>query len=276
MRLYDPAQHTTLIFDYGQDPNMLCLAYDALALWLLGFPDQSLARSYESIALAQQLQHPSSHSLALHFAARLHQFRREGPQTQERADAAITLVTAHQLSRQSLAMATIFRGWALTQQAHEQEGVAQIQWGLAAYGNTGANLFRSYGLSLLAQALSKHGQVDEGLKVLNEGVAAVQEDGVRWWEAEIHRLIGESLLFQSMDNHAEAASCFQTALNVARSQQAKSLELRAATSLARLWQRQGKRDEARELLEPIYHWFTEGFDTADLQGARTLLDALQT
>lgn len=131
-----------------------------------------------------------------------------------------------------------------------------------------------YYLALLAEAYGKDGQTEEGLRVLAEALTASQKNGWRLWEAELYRLKGELLLAHSAEQHAEAETCFQQALDIARRQQAKSLELRAAMSLARLWQRQGKHAEARQLLAPIYGWFTEGFDTADLQDSRALLEAL--
>jgi predicted ATPase len=131
-----------------------------------------------------------------------------------------------------------------------------------------------YSLALLAEAHGTMGQPEAGLTVLTEALALVDTTGERWYAPELHRLKGELLLQQSSDNQAEAETCFQQAISTARSQQAKSLELRAATSLARLWQQQGKRQEAHDLLAPVYNWFTEGFDTADLQDAKALLDEL--
>jgi predicted ATPase len=149
-----------------------------------------------------------------------------------------------------------------------------MQQGWAAYRATGANVRQPMYLVPLAEAYGQAGQVDEGLQVLAEALAYIEQAGERWWEAELHRLKGELLLLQSADNHPAAVSCFEQALALARRQQAKSWELRTATSLARLWQQQGRRAEAHELLAPVYGWFTEGFDTADLQEARTLLAEL--
>jgi predicted ATPase len=159
-------------------------------------------------------------------------------------------------------------------QGQDEAGMAQIRRGLAALRATGAALRLPYYLALLAEACGQTGQAAEGLTLLAEALALVDKNEECWWEAELHRLQGELLLSMSADNHTEAAGCFHQALNVARHQQAKSLELRAAMSLARLWQRQGKRTEAYELLAPVYGWFTEGFDTADLQEANALLEEL--
>ena len=174
------------------------------------------------------------------------------------------------------------RGWALTEryaepgvgQGQGEEGRAQIHQGLAAWGATGAKVIRPYGLALLAEASARAGQPETGLTRLDEALAVVDDTGERRWEAELHRLKGELLLAYSAGHDAEAATCFRQALDIARQQQAKSWELRAAMSLSRLWQQQGEWDAARELLAPIYSWFTEGFDTADLQEAKALLEEL--
>ncbi len=173
-----------------------------------------------------------------------------------------------------VASSTILHGWALVHQAQHQEGIAQINQGLKAFRATGAEIARSYFLALLADAHGMTGQPAEGLLTLAEALTLVEHTGERWYEPELHRLKGALLLQQSPDNHTEAEICFQHAIRIAQSQQAKSWELRAATGLARLWEQQGKRPEARQLLGDVYHWFTEGFDTADLQDAKTLLDEL--
>jgi predicted ATPase len=145
---------------------------------------------------------------------------------------------------------------------------------MAAFRAAAGDLDRPRYLAHLAEAYGQVGQTEEGLTTLAEALATAHKTGDRYWEAELHRLKGELLLTLSAEKHTEAETCFHQALEIARQQQAKSLELRAATSLSRLWQRQGKRDEARQLLAPIYGWFTEGFDTADLQDSRALLEAL--
>jgi predicted ATPase len=152
--------------------------------------------------------------------------------------------------------------------------MAQMRQGLAAWHATGAKVIRPYGLALLATASAKAGQHEAGLTLLAEALAVTNDTGEHRWEAELHRLKGELLLAVSAEHATEAATCFRQALDVARRQQAKSWELRAAMSLTRLWQGQGKHAEARELLAPIYDWFTEGFDTADLREAKGLLEAL--
>jgi predicted ATPase len=199
--------------------------------------------------------------------------RREGRAAQEYAEAAISLTTEHGFSYWR-AFSAILRGWALAQQGQAQEGIAQIHHGLTIYPVTGADLLQPYFLTLLAEAHGTIGELETGLTVLTEALTLTDKIGVRQYESKIYHLKGELLLQQSSDNQAEAETCFHHALAIARNQQAKSFELRTATSLARLWQQQGKRQEARDLLAPVYHWFTEGFDTADLQEAQALLDAL--
>jgi predicted ATPase len=159
-------------------------------------------------------------------------------------------------------------------QGQSDEGIAEIQQGISAWQATGAEIGLTYYLMMLAEAYEKGGRTAEGLRVLAEALTLVDKNGERWREAELHRLKGELLLALPTDRQAEAEACFQQALAVARRQQAKSSELRAAMSLCRLWQRQGKCIDARELLAPIYGWFTEGFDTADLQEAKALLETL--
>ncbi len=176
---------------------------------------------------------------------------------------------------QYFAQATLLRGWALAESGQREEGITQIHQGLAASRATGATRDRPYYLALLAEASAQVGQTAEGLEALAEALATLAKSTVRWWEAELYRLRGELLLQHSVAQPGEAEACFHQALAVARRQQAKSLELRAAMSLSRLWQCQGTRAEARPLLAEIYDWFTEGFDTADLKEAKALLDALQ-
>jgi class 3 adenylate cyclase/predicted ATPase len=279
--LYDPQQHHAHAFRYGEDPGVVCCAYAGVTLWWLGYPDQALQRSHEALTLARELAHPYSLGYALFWAALLHQFRGEGQLTHERAEALIALATEHGFALW-IAGGTVMRGWALSQRSHEpgagqrqgEEGIAQIHQGLAAWGATGAKVIRPYGLTLLAKASAQVGQCEVGLTLLAEALAVIDETGERRWEAELYRLKGELLLTRSAEYDTEAERCFRQALDMARRQQAKSWELRAAMSLARLWQQQGKRAEAQALLAPIYGWFTEGFDTADLQEAKALLEEL--
>ncbi len=247
--------------------------------------------SQKSITLAQKLSHPFSLAYALGHAARLHQFRREEHAIQERTEAAIALSTEQGFPF-FLTQGVIFRGVVLAEQGWGHEGIAQIQQGIAAFRATGAELYRPYFLALLAEAYGKVEQAEEGLAVLAEALAVLDKTGERFYEAELHRLKGELTLKQSgvrgpesevsntqhlaPSTHAEAEveACFHQAIDIARRQSAKSLELRATTSLARFLDKQGRRDEARRMLAVIYGWFTEGFDTADLKDAKALLEEL--
>jgi len=273
LALYDPPQHRALAFRLGYDLRVFFLAYMTRPLWLLGYPDQALQRSHEALTLAQELAHPFSLAYALNFAAWVHQFRREGEATQARVEVTIALAREQGFSLW-LALGTVLWGWALAEQGQSDAGVIQIREGMAAYRATGAEVDRSYCLALLAEAYGQGKRYDEGLAVLEEALALTGQYASVIWEAEIHRLKGVLLLARSTENQVEAEACFHEALAIARHQQAKSLELRAAMSLARLWQRQGQHAEARELLAPVYGWFTEGFGTTDLQEAKALLDAL--
>ena len=280
--LYDPEQHHVLAYYYGGlDPGWVGFLFYAWALWLRGYPAQARAQSAKALSLAQHLAYPYLLARALYYDALLCQLRRDVSAVRDQTEAALTIATA-----QSFALVQtgglIMRGWAITVQEHSAEGLVQIRQGLDMYCSAEAKAQRPHFLTLLAEAAGLLGQPEDGLAALDEALPLVEKTGERYYEAELHRQRGELLLLRVARSHPdqgsreqhEAETCFQHALDVARGQQAKSLELRAAMSLARLWQRQGKRVEAHALLEEIYGWFTEGFDTADLQEARALLDAL--
>ena len=207
-------------------------------------------------------------------AAIIHQFRREVRFTQERAEAAISLTTEQRFLHWR-AYGSLLRGWALVKQGQTREGIAQMHQSMQALRATGAEGGRPSILALFAEAYGTTGEPEAGLAVLTETLTLVDTTGERWYESDLYRLKGELLLQQNSDNQAEAETCFAQAMAIAQNQQAKSFELRAATSLARLWQQQGKRNEARQLLGDVYYWFTEGFDTADLQDAKALLEGLE-
>jgi class 3 adenylate cyclase/predicted ATPase/DNA-binding winged helix-turn-helix (wHTH) protein len=271
--LYDPQQHRSLIFHYGGlDFGVQLHSHAALALWLLGYPEQALQRTNGMLHRARELPHPYSLVFALNQATVLSQLRRDGRAVQERAEEVVALCTAQGFPQQC-AMATILRGWGLVAQGQAEEGIAQMHQGLAISEAIGTGLGRPPVLAQMADAYGQMGQPEEGLRLLAEALAVMDDTGERWWEAEVHRLQGELLLRHTVPDTTQAEACFRQALEIARRQAAKSLELRAATSLSRLWQQQGKRAEARALLAPIYGWFTEGFDTADLQEAKALLEA---
>jgi predicted ATPase len=258
---------------YGLDLGVGSHSWLAWALWQLGAPTQALRHSQAARTLAQEGSHSVSLVFALLWAAFVHLCRREVSAVHELAMAAITLAT-EQGFMQRLAHATVLHGWALARQGQGEVGRAAIRQGLTASRATGSMLLQPYGLGLLAETYEAGGHPDEGLAVLAEAQAVMAVTGVQWYAAELSRLQGALLLRQAVPDVPQAEACFQQALAVARRQQAKSWELRAATSLARLWQQQGKHQEAHDLLGPVYHWFTEGFDTADLQEAKALLAEL--
>jgi predicted ATPase len=271
--LYNPQQRRASAFLYGVDAGETCHSYAAWTLWFLGYPDQGLAQSQQAVTLAQEMAHPYSLSFALRGATMFHQLRREVRATQERAEALISLTTEQGFPHW-MAQGAILRGWALAHQGQAKEGIEQMHQGLGAHRATGAEINRSHFLALLAEAHGVQGEPERGLTALTEALPLVGTTGERWYAPELYRLKGVLLLQQSANHGTEAERCFHHALEIARHQQAKSFELRTATSLAHLWQQQGKRQEAHDLLAPVYGWFTEGFDTADLQEAQALPDAL--
>lgn len=268
--LDDPHQHHPLSFQFLRLSSFF---HRAWVLWALGYPEQALQSSDEAFTLAKELSHPFYLAFALNQRARVYQFRREVQGTREQAEASVRLATAHGFAQQ-VAAATFLRGWALTQQGQHEQGMTEMHQGLAAYRATGAEHQLTYFLALMAEGYERGGQREEGLTLLAAALALADKNGERVAEAELYRLKGELLLQRSPDNQPEAESCFHQAIAIAQNQSAKSWELRAATSLARLWQSQDKRQDAYNLLAPVYNWFTEGFDTADLIDAKALLNEL--
>jgi predicted ATPase len=302
--MYDALDSLPPVFRAAGDPGAACRAYAAFALWHLGYPEQALTRSNEAITLARKLAHPFTLAYILDFAAVVHQLRGEPQVAQEVAEAAIAICTEQRFAHW-LNMGTIVHGAALAAQGQRAEGIALMRRGLAATGASGARSGWPYYHTLLAEFYQQDGHTQEGLASLGVGLALSQKNHEIWWEPESYRVKGELTLAQSRvqslasgvqtnqkakgkrqkskitdprslipDPQSEAELCFLKAIDIARRQQAKSLELRAATSLARLWQSQGKYHAARNTLSEVYKWFTEGFDTADLRAAKALLEAL--
>jgi predicted ATPase len=270
---YTPDQSHAPVFRTGQDSGVACRAYAAGTLWLLGYPAQALVRVREALALAHEVAHPFSLVFARHMAGRLAKLRGDVQAVYDNAEAVVALATAQSFPLWA-AFGTIDRGWALAMRGQGEGGLAQVRERIAALQATGAVLPGAYGCTVLAEVAAHLGHPADGLQALTEAHTLVEQYDLRLLEAEVCRLRGVLLLRQPGTPQAEAEAWLQRALDVARRQQAKSLELRAAMSLARLWQQQGKRAEAHELLAPVYGWFTEGFDTADLQEAKALLEAL--
>jgi len=298
--LYDPQLHRPDRTRVGaQDPKMTCLSYAAWTLWRLGYPDQARKRADEALTWAQELSHPFSLAFALDFAgAGVNMFLRDVPVVHTHAERLMKL--CHEQSFPYwLAWGAVRQGWVLAEQGQLEAGITKMRQGMDAVQRTGAALSMSYILAQLAEAYGKVGQEEEGLPLLAEALAQVEKTGERWYAAELHRLKGELLLAQegkkqktkskkqkakipnpqpltssTQEVMREVEECFLIAIEIARQQSARSLELRAAMSLARLWQQQRKKIEAHQLLSDIYGWFTEGFDTADLKQAKALLESL--
>ncbi|MGE0827375.1 MAG: adenylate/guanylate cyclase domain-containing protein [Candidatus Binatia bacterium] len=284
----------------GQDPRIGCLSWLGWVLWHLGYPDQAWAYSQKAIARAQELTLITSEAAAQYFAAAVSRSRRDSAAVRVGAERVLAIANERE-SPHWLASGTFLRGWALANNGHLEEGIAQMQEGLEGWRVLG-NDHLGQPLMLLAETYGKAGKATEGLELLFAAAPRIEQSAERWWEAELYRVRGELMLAGAGDGglgarekrntesngqdstgrtpnllvgvEKEAEECFRKALDIARRQQAKSLELRAATSLARLWQQQDKRAEAQELLAEIYGWFTEGFETGDLQEARALLAEL--
>ena len=260
-------------FRSGHHLKATHLSWMAHVLWKLGYDEQAQQRMQEALVLAQQIGHIPSLAYAQFFAACLSQSRRDIAATYARADALMAFAAAQDLAHR-LEQGRILWGWALAMQGDAAAGVAHIRQGLVARQGVELKLGRPYYLALLAEASGLAGQPEAGLTALAEACTLVEATENRVWEAEVYRLKGALLRQLPCPGVDQAEACFQQALHVAGRQQAKALELRAAVSCSQLWLAQGKRDKARVLLAPLYGWFTEGFDTADLQEARALLEGL--
>ena len=290
--LYDIQKHRSLAFLYASsDPGVFCQGSAARALWNLGYPDQGLKMAYDAHALAEDLAHPYTVSSAVHFTAGLHQFRREEQAVREQASKLMTLSTDQGFPF-FLVSACVYQGWSVAIQGRGEEGLALMQRGLTEWRAMQAELWKPYFLALVAETYGMLQRIDEGLSVVSEALAVADKTEERWYEAELYRLKGQLTLqskVQGPNSKAqEAETSFLKAVDIARKQQAKSLELRAVMSLARLRQHQTQNqetcitqhdsrtalDEAHKMLSEVYNWFTEGFDTKDLQEAKALLDEL--
>jgi predicted ATPase len=287
--LYDREKHKSLALLQGNDPGVGSLSISAQLLWMLGYPAQALKRSQLAQQLAQIIVHPTSLALALGVAGQLYELRREAQSVQERADAVLHLAATHEMPYWT-AFGTALRGWALSQQGEHECGLQLLQDGMVALRATGATILLPSFLPRLADAYSQCKRPQEGLAVLTEALENIERTCARWYESDVYRLKGELTLqskaslgqveYKSQTNQSaskveqEAEAYFLKAIAIAQHQQAKSFELRATVSLARLWQQQGKRAEAHHMLSEIYNWFTEGFDTKDLQEAKGLLEEL--
>jgi predicted ATPase len=277
----DRERHGPMVSLGGMDIGVGLPIHRALALWYLGYPDQARGSMQEAITLAQDLSHPFTQAFCFMLAAHHERERRDAQSTRELARAAMA-ICSQQGCDLPLAWATFDDGWALTEGGHGGEGITQMRQTAASLRAIGADVGASHSLALISEAYGKLGEIDRGLAALADAWTLVHEHDERLVEAELYRVNGDLLVQQARQGplndptaqQRDAEACFQQAIEVARHQQAKSLELRAVLSLSRLWQAQGKIDEARRLLADIYGWFTEGFDTSDLREAKTLLDEL--
>jgi predicted ATPase len=275
---YDSDDRRTYTLEYGQDPGIGCPSIEALVSWISGYPDQALRKTRETLALARERSHPFSIGYAMFFVAWAHLLCGVAATSQELAERVIALSTEQGIPAW-LTLATAMNGGALVAQGRAQEGIRQINEGLDASRNVGSVIVQSCWLGLLAEGHLAAGEADQGLTVLAEALDMVAKTQERFYEAELYRLKGE-LTLQSQGHSRrttvkdEAEECFHRAIEIARRQQAKSWELRATMSLARLLAKMGKRAEARTILAEIYGWFTEGFDTADLKDAKAQLAEL--
>ena len=268
-RLYDPERHRSHRSLYGgHDPGVCAANHSAQAHWLLGYPKKALAIGGEALALAERIAHPFSLEIALLYDAMLHLDRGDPQLALERLRVGEALAAEQRLG--FLMEPRFLRGAGLSAQGAFEDAIACLREGLA--GRLGAMLNRPYGLNRLAEALVRQGEHGAALAAAREGLEMQDRTGQHRWEAELHRFEGIALC--GLNQLDEGQIALEEALRVARSQQAKSYELRAAASLARIWGEQGRRAEAHKLLAPIYGWFTEGFDTPDLKEAKRLLDEL--
>ncbi len=293
--LYDPQQHAGLASLSGYDPGVASLCRAMWMLWVLGYPERAVQKSREALILARALDHPQSLAMALNFTAFLYLYRRDWKAAQGPLEASITL-SAEQGFAQFLAIAEFKIGWVLAESGERETGNMRMHQSIGRSQKIGSRLGLQHWFGLLAEAYGKAGQADDGFNMLAEGFALVEENGGRSHEAELYRIKGELTLQQENqkakgkgqkskiktepqsphpDAQGEAEASFLKAIDIARQQQAKSWELRATVSLARLWQKQGKSSEARQMLADIYNWFTEGFDTVDLQEAKAWLEELR-
>jgi class 3 adenylate cyclase/predicted ATPase len=269
--LYDLEKHASHRLVYGGHDPGACAGYvGAQAEWLLGYPEKALASIIDALALAERIAHPFTLSIALNLSSLLYLNRREPEQALRQLEAAEALAAEQRLSL--MLEPDMLRGVALAGQGAVDEAIARIREGMANCARLGRTILLPYGLAFLAEGLAQHGDRAAALVALREGLDTARATGEHFWDAELHRLTGTVLLAENKLDEGQAS--LQQAIRIAQAQQAKLLELRAARDLARLWGEQGRQAEARELLAPVYGWFTEGFDTADLKEAKALLDEL--
>jgi len=272
LALYDPNSHQSLLRQTGIHPQLAAQAALGVVLFCLGFPDQALAQSNKAIAGARRLPHPPSLAMSLGMDALLLSIIGDDMGLEQRTDDLVAVATDQGFPFYR-ATGAIFRGWVKAKNPDVTEGLSLLRAGSSAYSATGATAWMPWYIALLAGACEIAGQIEEGAARLDQALQLVEKTGERWFAAELDRQRGRLLLRQGLPEDAE--ELYRKALGIAREQEAKLWELRAAASLARLWRDQGRRAAARDLLAPVYGWFTEGFATPDLKEAKALLDELE-
>jgi tetratricopeptide (TPR) repeat protein len=269
--LYQAIGHDTYLFDYGFDVGVCCLIFIAIAQQYLGHPDRALTEAQRALSLAENVNHPFTSCMGSVFAASLYRLRRDVARTQAAIDFALPIA-----ERYGFAMPIVWgvglQGWVLIQKGHRETGIDRIQECLAGCRSLGTSILLITVLADLCQAYVQIGNVANAERALDEARALLEANGERSWDAELHRLRGEIKLLRQEEAAAESA--FRRAIDIARQQQARLLELRASVCLSRLWQGQNRANEARSSLEAIYGWFSEGLDSPDLQEAERLLRTL--
>jgi predicted ATPase len=269
---YRAEDHHALTFTYGgHDPGACARDHNAHALWLLGYPERAQERSDVAIGLVRELGHSGTLITSTDSRLILSMCQRDKRAVAQQAESLLELaLVGRELDYDSLANAA--RGWAMFAEGKREAGMGMMRE--IDISEVWQDPWSASLISLMAVAFGQHGDVDEGLELMGELLRRSEHEDVHWWEVELHRVKGELLLMGTPDDPGNAEGWFKQAIEIARVQGAKSLELRAAVSLARLWQEQGVRDEARDILAPVFEWFTEGFDTPDLIEAKKILAQL--
>ena len=281
--IYDPQKHRSLSYSYGSHPMISCLCFVSWFLWNMGYPDKARERIQEAMELARELSHPTSLLTTLWTNAYLYFWLKEEKIVEENSRAVIELSSEQGTPLFEL-WGRVFHGWVQTKRGQIEKGIAEIQQAIDTNLEAGSKNFNSANLAILADAYGEEDKIEEGIGVIDDALAFVEETEERYYESELYRLKGELLKASGSSSssgskkrsevESEIEECFNKALEVARRQGAKSWELRAAMSMSRLWKELGKKEEARKLLGDVYNWFTEGFDTKDLKEAKALLKEL--
>jgi predicted ATPase len=270
--LYRADDHHALTFTYGgHDPGSCARDHSASALWLLGYPERAQERSDLAIGLARELGHSTSLIISTESRLFLSTYQRDHYDVAEQSKILLELCQDEGTDEMG-SWANAARGWVTFEQGNRETGMGMIRESVNS--QFWQDAWSASLIALMAVALGQHGEVDEGLELMDELLRISERDDAHWWKAELHRVKGELLLMGTPDDPDSAEGWFKQAIEIARVQAAKSLELRSAVSLARLWQDRGKVGEARDLLAPVFEWFTEGFNTADLKDAKALIESL--